>query len=207
MKSCFSVTSRTWPVLLSRTRTACSSSTSTAFRLPLSNTLSCGPKKTCWLVPVLPASTRTRPVDWSRIFTYSCTLRSIASMTLPSNSSSSGPGKMVCSPRKDATFPVTVSIRRTYSYDLRAQALQTPLDLEEDPSMRQVGSGKMRAFPFSIHLLPEDVSLTLTYSSSCSAMAVILAPLRSYGDGNQTAGPLTVALSPVSWSSTMRYSI
>ena len=44
-----------------------------AFFLPLSRTLSWGPRKTCLLLPWLPDSTRIAPVDWSRILTYSCT--------------------------------------------------------------------------------------------------------------------------------------
>mmetsp|Transcript_82342 Transcript_82342/g.233500 ORF Transcript_82342/g.233500 Transcript_82342/m.233500 type:complete len:205 (+) Transcript_82342:1256-1870(+) len=171
-KSWASVTSRCWPLLLSRTRTACSSSTTAARCLPPSSRTSCGPRKT-WSGP---ATTRMSPDDLSRTLTYSFTLRSTALILSASRAFSSGPGKMVASPRCVTTLPVTVSTSLMNSYFFSTQAFLMPLPSRPlasapDISICHVGSRKTSAFPLCTQRRPVSMSFSLRYSSSCSATA------------------------------------
>mmetsp|Transcript_35748 Transcript_35748/g.95008 ORF Transcript_35748/g.95008 Transcript_35748/m.95008 type:complete len:210 (+) Transcript_35748:1073-1702(+) len=196
MNNCFSVARRSCPEPVSRTRTACSSSTCTPFFLPPSRERSLGPRKTL----STPRTTRTSPVLWSSIFTYSSTFKSIALSLSPSRSSSSAPGKTIFSPRCTVTLPDTLSNRRTYSNDFNVQAFCSAR------SMRHVGSRKRSAFPRCTQRCPVASSLILTNSSSCSATASRTVEHFSFGSlGNHTQGPFRMLFIPVSWFSTVMY--
>mmetsp|Transcript_152973 Transcript_152973/g.285041 ORF Transcript_152973/g.285041 Transcript_152973/m.285041 type:complete len:218 (-) Transcript_152973:128-781(-) len=121
--------------------------------------------------------------------------------------SSSGSGKTVFSPRIDLTFPVTLSIKRMYSYALSTNAFLTPGSLAVAPSTFHVGSRNIKALPFCTQRLPLPISFSLMYSSSCNGIARMTADDLSYGFGNHTQGPFVIFCSPVSLSSTKMYSV
>mmetsp|Transcript_87683 Transcript_87683/g.271519 ORF Transcript_87683/g.271519 Transcript_87683/m.271519 type:complete len:222 (+) Transcript_87683:1401-2066(+) len=197
-KSVFSVKRLSCPERMSRTSTAWSSSTCTACLLPPSRDLSLAPRKT----RSAPVTTRISPVCLSSTLTYSPTLRSMASSLSPSRSSSSGPGTTICSPRWTVTLPVRLLSRRTYSKDFNVIAFLVR------PSTSQVGSRNSMALPFCTHRWPVDLSLIRTYSSSWREMAAFFPEGVANGpEGYHTHGPFTSDFSPVSRSSTTKYSV